>query len=215
MNTITGVNIALRAVNEPAVANVSESPLAEEAEDLLEEIGDRIMASGPWWFQDATHIVPISAGNSKPFTPGETIIEATSAAELQLRCIDRGRLWFTKVEGTPTGGVLLTAQTSEATRTGGTLITLSVDDHWDFDQIPDPFAQWIAREAGLELERTYKRGSIDDKIISAQVERARVEARDWDRTWATTTMMNQPDVKRIRTAFQIGASDAEALYDNR
>ena len=111
--------------------------------------------------------------------------------------------------------MLLTGQISEATRTGGTLVTLSVDDHWDFDQLPDPFAQWVAREAGLELERTYKRGSIDDQIVSRQVERARIEAKDWDRTWATTTMRDQPDVKRIRTAFSIGATDAEALHDGR
>lgn len=215
MTLLTGVNIALRAINEPPVSNVSESPIAGEAEDLLEEIGDRIMASGPWWFQDATHILPISAGNAKPFLPGEALVESTSNAELQLRCIDRGRLWFTKIEGTPTGVQTITGQSSDATRTGGVLITLAVDDHWDFDQIPDPFAQWIAREAGLELERTYKRGTTDDRIVSAQVERARVEARDWDRTWATTTMLDQPDVKRIHNAFRYGSADEEALNDNR
>lgn len=215
MTLLTGVNIALRAVNEPPVSNVSESPIAEEAEDLLEEIGDRIMASGPWWFQDATHILPISGGNAKPFLPAEALVESTSNAELQLRCIDRGRLWFTKIDGTPTGAQTITGQSSEATRTGGVLVSLSVDDHWSFDQLPDPFAQWVAREAGLELERTYKRGTVDDRIVSAQVERARIEARDWDRTWAATTMMDQPDVKRIRTAFRIGTTDEEALYDNR
>jgi hypothetical protein len=205
MTELALTNIALRELNEPAVTALAESPLATETRDRALELSKRLQAAGPWSFTRATYRLPITSGagsNRTPWQAGESVKEAVSGAYFTLCAMDNGYAWLRLDTGTPTGGQLLTGQTSGAIRNGGVLPTaLSIDSAWDIADLPDPFAHWLAKEAGLDMERQYKLGQTDEAVIREKLLRARAEYKEWDAQWGLANINDMDSVAVPRSAF--------------
>lgn len=218
LKSYAGISIALRAVNEPAVTSLSDSPLAQEASDRIDEFTTRLMDEGPWWFQQATHYASMTAlgGNEILFTGGETVTGTTNLATLQIICISKNRVWFKYLTGTLGTG----AETYTGADTGATLLTTAtltaIDPHttWSFDILPEPFAQYIAQDAGFDLERQYKRGTTDDAMLARTVSRARIQAEAFDSGWMGWRTQSQPGAAAVKQAYDLGPGSTDRFTDD-
>lgn len=213
MTELALTNIALRPLNEPPVAALADSPLATEARDRALEISDRLQTMGPWAFSRADYKLPITSGvgsNKLPWQAGEEIKETTSNAVFTLCAMDKGYLWLRIDSGTPTGGQLLTGQTSGAIRNGGTLPTaLAKDTSWAIADLPDPFAHWIAKEAGLDMERQYKLGGVEESVVRGQVIRNMAEYKEWDAMWGVANANDMDSVAVPKQGFASSYNEDE------
>lgn len=217
MTELAATNIALRPLNEPPVTALAESPIATEARDRLLELSKRQQTMGPWSFSKADYKLAITIGggaNTLPMQAGELFKETTSNAIIQLRGMDEGYIWFEKVSGTFTGGELITGQTSGAIRTGGTLGSqLAKDSAWDIADLPDPFTHWLAKETGLDMERQYKMGGMEESVIREQLLRARAEFKEWDAMWGVANIYDMDSVAVPKAAYNRYAYDADEDCD--
>ena len=211
MTELEITNIALRGLNEPAVAALADSPLATIARDRCLEWSKQVQALGQWNFAQATYKLSTTIGvgaNRIPWQSQEQIIETTSNASMTLIAMDKKVIWVRLDTGTATGGQLLTGQESGAIRNGGVLgSALDVDDAWALADLPDLLGRWIAREAALDLEREYKMGAIDEQILRDQLLRARAEFMDWDAMWGNANINDMPSVKGPSDEFTILSED--------
>ncbi|HYC99827.1 MAG TPA: hypothetical protein VEB22_01250 [Phycisphaerales bacterium] len=219
MLALTAVNIALRALGEPALSALGDSPHGQEASDRLDELVDEHLGASPFWFQTATHFATTTAasGNGKPFIGGEDVTGGTSGATFQLICIDsEGRVYLRRTDGTVSGtGETLTGATSEATIiTSAAYTALDKNRSWPFTSLPEQFARWLAHECGLDLERQYKRGQVDEAILARRVSMARIHAIDFDTGWQGWTANSQVDINRVRQAFTRGPVTTDPLYQD-
>ena len=218
LKAYTGISIALRAVNEPAVTDLGYSPLATEASDRIDEFTTRLMEDGPWWFQQATHYASMSAaaGNEKPFAGGEIVTGTTTGCTFYVICISKNRVWLKYIDGTIAGtGEVLTGSTTGATMTTNTAYTV-IDTHttWSFDILPEPFAQYIAQDAGFDLERQYKRGAVDEQVLGRTVARARAQAEAFDAGWMGWRTQSQPGSAQVIRAYQTGPDTVDRFTDD-
>lgn len=208
MLILAGVNIAHRALSIPELTSLGQSPQGAKTSARLAEMIDRELDAAPYWFQQATHIATVTtnSGNRKDFIGGEDVEGATSGATFTLICIDKGRMWLRLKDGTPSGsGETVTGATTGATRVLSTAYTqLDPDTAWSFENLPEPFAHWIAQAAGLDIQRERKRGQVDEGILGRQVQSARVRAEDFDSGWQGWTIHSQPDLAKIRENFNRG-----------
>jgi hypothetical protein len=204
MTELALTNIALRAINEPPVAALSDSPLATETRDRALEISKRLQQQGPWSFARATYRLPIGGAGSNiiPWQAGESVIETTSLAELTLCGVDQGYAWLRLDTGTAVGAKLLTGQKSGAIRLGGALpAALAIDDVWAIADLPEPFAHWLAKETGLDMERQYKMGTMEESVLRAEVLRTRAEFKEWDAQWGVANIFDMDSVAVPRMGF--------------
>lgn len=219
MTILTGVNIALRSLGEPELASLSDSPHGTEASNRLSELIDEHLNGTPYWFQTATHSATTTAGsgNGKAFRVGELVTGGTTLATFQIVCIDsEGRIYLRLTDGTVSGtGETLTGTDSEATIvTSAAYTTLDRNRSWSFTDLPEQFARWLSHETGFDLERQYKRGQVDEGILSRRVSMARVRAEDFDSGWSAWTINSQPDIYRVRSAFDRGPGSTDPIYQD-
>jgi len=218
MTSLSGVNIALRAVQEPALSALGDSPLGQEASDRIDEFTTRLMDEGPWWFQQATHYGTMSAlaGNELLFMGGEVVTGTTNQATFNIICISKNRVWLKYIEGTiGTGAETYTGAESEATlTTTGTLTAIDPHTTWAFSILPEPFAQYIAQDVGLDLERQYKRGGMDEQVLTRTVQRAKVQAESFDSGWQGWRSDSQRDIASVKRAYNVGPESQDRLTDD-
>lgn len=212
-----GINIALRAANEPGITALGDSPLGQEASDRIDELTTDLCDDGPWWFQEATHYASLTAlgGNEKQIVRGETFTGGTSAATFTIICANKNRVWLKYIDGTVGGtGETLTGSDSETTLVTSTAYTaIDPNTTWSFDILPETFAKYVALQAGLDLERQYKRGSVDEQVLGRQVFAAQAKAQAFDQGWSNWRTTSRTRDAAVTDAYRLGPQTEDRFTD--
>lgn len=213
-----GINIALRAANEPGIASLSDSPLGQEASDRIDEFTTDLCDDGPWWFQEATHYASLTAlgGNEKQIVRGETFTGGTTACTFTIICVNKNRVWLKYLTGTIAGtGETLTGADSGTTLVTSTAYTpIDPNTTWSFDILPETFAKYIALQAGRDLERQYKRGSVDEEVLGRQLNDARAKAHAFDQGWSNWRTQSREGDAGVTDAYRLGPQTTDRFTDD-